>query len=175
MVMATSTDVEGVGTVVRTNRETVEDALVGFDREALRNLGVEPDAVVDAVFTPAFLDANTDFPDLETFLDIAGAGTFWALGDWLDWVLDWHVLGNTRFWSWEWMVHAGVAVRATAAAVGPVRCVCGGHVAPVTASAVEEPGRADAWVEFRCSDCDRTGRATRSPDGEHTLEHLERA
>lgn len=173
--MATSTDVEGVGTVVRANRDAVEEALADLDREALRNLGAEPDAVVSAVFTPAFLDANTDFPDLETFLDVTGAGTVWALGDWLDWVLDWHVLGNTRFWSWEWMVHAGVAVRATAAAVGPVRCVCGGRVTPITASAVEEPGRADEWVEFRCTDCDRTGRATRSPDGEHTLEHLERA
>jgi hypothetical protein len=171
-MMATSTDAEGVGAVVRSNQDAVEDALVEFDREALRALGVEPDAVVDAVLTPAFMDANTDFPGLETFLDVAGAETVWALGDWLDWVLDWHVLGNTRFWSWEWMVHAGVAVRATAAAVGPVRCVCGGRVVPVTASAVEEPGRADAWVEFRCADCDRTGRATRSPDGDHELEGL---
>jgi hypothetical protein len=165
-----------VATVVRGHRDEVEAALVGFDRPGLRDLGLDPDATVEALFTPAFVDANTDFADLEAFLSVAGVDALWDLAGWLGWVLDWHVLGNTRFWSWEWMVHAAVAVRAAAAAVGPVRCPCGGAVDPATGSAVEEPGRADGrWVAYRCGDCGATGRATLSLDDDATLEGLERA
>ena len=175
VVMATSSDATGsVDGVVGGSREAVETALVDFDREALADLGVDPDAVVATVFTPAFIDENTDFPDMQTLLEVAGAEGYWALEGWLDWVLDWHVLGNTRFWSWEWLVHAAVAVRATAAAVGPVRCVCGGDVTPVTASDIEEPGRADGrWVDYRCEACGDRSRATHTPDGAASLEGLE--
>jgi len=164
-----------VDAVLREERERVETALVEFDPDLLRRLGVAPDAVVSDLFTPVFVDTATDFEDLDEFLSVAGADSLWALERWLDWVLDWHVLGNTRFWSWEWMVHAAVAVRARAAEIGPVRCACGGSVTPVTASDVEEPGRADGrWVEYRCTACDATGRASRSPDGTETLDGLER-
>jgi hypothetical protein len=174
--MSTGRDAsDTVETVLRGDRDAVERALVEFDAGALRDLGASPDAVVESLFTPAFVDANTDFPDFEAFLAAAGAGTVWDLGDWLDWVFDWHVLGNTRFWSWEWMVHAAVAVRARAAAVEPVHCTCGGPVASVTASEVEEPGRADGnWVAFRCTDCGQRGRAMVEPDGAESLDGLER-
>jgi hypothetical protein len=73
------------------------------------------------------------------------------------------------------MVHAAVATTATAEAVGPVTCDCGGHVTPVTASDVEEPGRGDGrWVEYRCAACGGMGRATRAPDGTAALDGLER-
>jgi len=163
--MATSSDATGsVDGVVGGNRDAVEVALVAFDREALAALGVDPDAVVAAVFTPAFVDENTDFPDMEAFLAVAGAEEYWALEGWLDWVLDWHVLGNTRFWSWEWMVNAAVELARDAATLGPVRCgVCGGHPAPVTGSSVEEPGRIDeTWIRFEC-DCGAVGRLSADP------------
>jgi hypothetical protein len=163
-----------IDTVVRANRERVETALVEFDPDLLRRLGVAPDAVVSDLFTPTFVDSATDFEDLDEFLAVAGADSLWAFERWLDWVLDWHVLGNTRFWSWEWMVHAAVVVRATAAEVGPVRCRCGGSVAPVTASGIEEPGRGDGrWVEYRCTACGTTGRASRAPDGTEALDGLD--
>ncbi|WP_276261160.1 hypothetical protein [Haloglomus litoreum] len=164
-----------VGSLIRDHRESVETALVTVDREALRGLAATPEAVVSTLFTPAFIEETTDFPDLDAFLATAGAESVWDLGQWLDWVLDWHVLGNTRFWSWEWMVHAAVVTTATAEAVGPVNCDCGGHVTPITASAVEEPGRGDGrWVEYRCGACGATGRATRAPDGTANLDGLER-
>jgi hypothetical protein len=164
-----------VDAVLREERERVETALVEFAPDLLRRLGVAPDAVVSDLFTPAFVAAATDFADFEEFLTVAGVESLWDLGRWLDWVLDWHVLGNTRFWSWEWMVHAAVVVQATAAEIGPVRCQCGGPVTPVTASDVEEPGRADGrWVEYRCTACDATGRASRAPDGTETFDGLER-
>ncbi|MFB6207134.1 MAG: hypothetical protein ABEJ05_11485 [Haloglomus sp.] len=167
--------VDEVRGVVRTDRDRIERALVEFDREALCALGVDPDAVVGALFTPAFVDENTDFADLDELLSVAGAASVWDLAEWIDWVLDWHVLGNTRFWSWEWMVHAAVAARATAAAVGPVRCPCGGPVVPIAAADAEEPGRADGrWVEYRCEVCGSTGRATRAPDGSESIDGLER-
>ena len=143
--------------------ETVERAL----READPGPLTDPAAVVDSLFTDAFVRANTDFPDFDEFLDHAGVDSVWAFDRWLDWVLDWHVLGNTRFWSWEWMVHAAVALRADAERVGELRCVgCGAGVDPATGSAIEEPGRTDAaWVEYRCP-CGASGRAEiREPDG----------
>jgi hypothetical protein len=169
------TETGKVGAVVLAERDRIEAALTARDREALDGLAVDAETLVEELFPPAFVDANTDFPDLETFLDTAGAGTVWELAGWLDWVLDWHVLGNTRFWSWEWLVHAAVVVRAAAASAGPVRCSCGGAVAPVTASDVEEPGRADdRWVEYRCGACGGRGRMTHSPDGAASLDGLER-
>jgi hypothetical protein len=174
--MASEQETAGdVGSLIREHRERVEAALVAFEPGTLRGLGTTPEAVVSALFPPAFVDEATDFADLDEFLATAGAESVWDLGGWLDWVLDWHVLGNTRFWSWEWMVHAAVAARVTAEAVGPVTCDCGGHVTPVTASAVEEPGRGDGrWVEYRCEACGATGRATRAPDGTAALDGLER-
>jgi len=143
--------------------ETVERALVDADPSSLP----DPEAVVDALFTDTFVRANTDFPDLEAFLEHAGVDHVWAFDRWLDWVLDWHVLGNTRFWSWEWMVHAAVALRADTERVGGLDCaLCGERVEAATGSAIEEPGRADAaWVEYRCG-CGASGRAEiREPDG----------
>ena len=175
--MATSSDAAAAaGAVVRSNREAVRVALVERDREALAGVA-DPETVVEGLLTPAFFAANTDFPDLETFLEVAGAPSVWALGDWLDWVLDWHVLGNTRFWSWEWLAHAAVEVGAAAAAVGPVACAdCGGPVGATTASAVETPGHADEpWVEFRCTECEAIGRATLPRgDGDAALDGLVR-
>jgi hypothetical protein len=143
--------------------ETVEQALREADPDRL----ADPESVVDTLFTDTFVREHTDFPDFEAFLDHAGVDDVWAFDRWLDWVLDWHVLGNTRFWSWEWMVHAAVALRADAERVGELRCgACGGPVDPVTGSAIEEPGRTDAaWVDYRC-DCGAEGRAEiREPDG----------
>jgi len=143
--------------------ETVERALTDADPGAL----ADPEGVVDSLFTDAFVREHTDFPDLEAFLDHAGVESVWAFDRWLDWVLDWHVLGNTRFWSWEWMVHAAVALRHDADRVGDLRCAaCGKRVEAATGSAIEEPGRADeAWVDYRCP-CRAGGRAEiREPDG----------
>jgi hypothetical protein len=152
---------------VRAESETVETALVSLDREQLRARGFDPDAVVTHLFSDGFVAANTDFPSLAAFLEEAGVETVWGFERWLGWVLDWHVLGNTRFWSWEWMVHAAVALAADAARVGPVRCeACSGPVSAVTGSAIEEPGRADtAWVDYECA-CGASGRAEiREPEG----------
>ncbi len=147
----------------------------GFDAEAVERALVEgdpslvedPEAVVTSLFTETFVHEHTDFPDLAAFLEHAGVGSVWAFDRWLDWVLDWHVLGNTRFWSWEWMVHAAVALRSDAERVGELRCgACGESVDPVTGSAIEEPGRTDAaWVDYRCA-CGAEGCAEiREPDG----------
>jgi hypothetical protein len=145
----------------------VEAALVDRDRSRLADAPGGPDAVVEHLFTDAFVGANTDFPSFESFLEHAGTDSVWALSRWIDWVLDWHVLGNTRFWSWEWMVNAAVELARDAAGVGPARCQCGGRPVPVTGSAVEEPGRVDeTWVRFAC-DCGGAGRITLThPDGE---------
>lgn len=143
--------------------ETVEQALREADPDRLAH----PESVVDALFTDTFVGEHTDFPDLEAFLDHAGVESVWGFDRWLDWVLDWHVLGNTRFWSWEWMVHAAVALRRDADRVGDLRCAaCGERVEPATGSAIEEPGRADAaWVDYRCA-CGAEGQADiREPDG----------
>ena len=147
--------------------EAVEAALVDRDRSRLADAPGGPDAVVEHLFTDAFVGANTAFPSFESFLDHAGADSVWALSRWIDWVLDWHVLGNTRFWSWEWMVNAAVELARDAARVGPVRCQCGGRPTPVTGSSVEEPGRVDeTWVRFACG-CGATGRVTQThPNGE---------
>lgn len=142
--------------------ETVERALVDLDPSAL----ADPEAVVGTLFTGTFVREHTDFPDFEVFLKHAGVDSVWALERWLDWVLDWHVLGNTRFWSWEWMAHAAVALHTDARRVGELRCAaCGDPLDSVTGSAIEEPGRADAaWVDYRC-DCGAEGRAEiREPD-----------
>jgi hypothetical protein len=147
---------------------TVEAALADRDRAGLADAPGGPDAVVEALFTDAFVVEHTDFPSFDAFLDHAGTDSVWALSRWIDWVLDWHVLGNTRFWSWEWMVNAAVELAVESAAVGPVRCrVCGGRPVPVTGSPVEEPGRIDeAWIRFAC-DCGATGRvAVPRPDGD---------
>jgi hypothetical protein len=153
---------------VRRRAGTVEAALVERDREALADAPGGPDAVVEGLFPDAFLAEHTDFPTFEAFLESAGAESVWALSRWLDWVLDWHVLGNTRFWSWEWMVNAAVELGREAAAVAPVRCrACGGRPVPATGSPVEEPGRVDeTWLRFDC-DCGRTGRVSVvRPEGE---------
>ena len=147
---------------------TVEAALVERDREALADAPGGPDAVVECLFTDAFLAEHTEFPSFEAFLESAGAESVWALSRWLDWVLDWHVLGNTRFWSWEWIVNAAVELGREATAVAPVRCrACGGRPVPATGSPVEEPGRVDGtWLRFDCR-CGGTGRVSVSyPDGE---------
>ena len=168
---------------VRRQGDTVEGALVERDRAGLADAPVGPDAVVDHLFTDAFVAEHTDFPSLEAFLESAGAESLWDLSRWIDWVLDWHVLGNTRFWSWEWMVNAAVELGREAAGVGPVRCRgCDGFPVPVTGSAVEEPGRVDeVWIRFAC-DCGATGELTvprpdgdPRADGEVALDVAERA
>ena len=146
-----------------TESQAIERALVDADPTCLS----APDEVVDTLFTDTFVSEHTDFPDLEAFLDHAGVDSVWAFKRWLDWVLDWHVLGNTRFWSWEWMVHAAVALQGDADRVGSVACnTCHELVEPVTGSSIEEPGRADAaWVDYRCG-CGTVGHAEiREPDG----------
>lgn len=149
----------------------VEAALVDRDRSRLADAPGGPDAVVEHLFTDAFVGANTESTSFESFLETAGADSVWALSRWVDWVLDWHVLGNTRFWSWEWMVNAAVELARDAAWVGPVRCQCGGRPAPVTGSSVEEPGRVDeTWLRFEC-DCGAEGRITLTrPDGDVLVE-----
>jgi hypothetical protein len=142
---------------------TLERTLLEADPELLE----DPDGVVDALFTDTFVREHTDFPDFESFLEHAGVEDVWGFERWLDWVLDWHVLGNTRFWSWEWMVHAAVALWVDAERVGGLRCAaCDDPVDAATGSAIEEPGRTDAaWVEYRCT-CGASGRAEiREPDG----------
>ena len=149
---------------VRREAAAVEAALVDRDRSDVADAPRGPDAVVAHLFTDAFVAEHTEFPAFDAFLVAAGADSVWALSDWIDWVLDWHVLGNTRFWSWEWMVNAAVELARDAATLGPVRCgVCGGHPAPVTGSSVEEPGRIDeTWIRFAC-DCGAVGRLSAAP------------
>lgn len=164
-VEAARTELDGY---VRRETGTVETALVERDRTGLADAPGGPDAVVEHLFTDAFVAEHTDFPSFDAFLESAGAESAWALSRWIDWVLDWHVLGNTRFWSWEWMVNAAVELARDAAAVGPVRCrTCGGRPVPATGSSVEEPGRVDeTWVRFAC-DCGGTGRVSVArPGGE---------
>jgi len=149
---------------VRREAAAVEAALVDRDRSGVADAPRGPDALVAHLFTEAFVAEHTDFPSFDAFLEAAGTDSVWALSGWIDWVLDWHVLGNTRFWSWEWMVNAAVELGRDAAALGPVRCrVCGGRPAPVTGSSVEEPGRIDeTWIRFAC-DCGATGRLSAEP------------
>ena len=161
-------DPTGLADYLRRQAGAVEAALVDRDRAGLADAPGGPTAVVDHLFSDAFLAEHTDFPTFEAFLGHAGADSVWALSRWIDWVLDWHVLGNTRFWSWEWMVNAAVELAADDAAVGPVRCrACGARPAPETGSSVEEPGRVDeTWIRFAC-DCGATGRlSVARPDGE---------
>jgi hypothetical protein len=146
-----------------TESRSIEQALINAESSCI----ADPEEVVDTLFTETFISKHTDFPDLDAFLDHAGVDSIWAFSRWLDWVLDWHVLGNTRFWSWEWMVHAAVALQGDADRVGPVACkLCAELMEPVTGSSIEEPGRADtAWVDYRCS-CGAVGQAEiREPDG----------
>ena len=153
---------------VRREAGTVEAALLDRDRAGLADAPGGPDAVVEHLFTDAFVAEHAEFPSFDAFLESAGVDSVWTLSRWIDWVLDWHVLGNTRFWSWEWMVDAAVGLVVDAAAVGPIRCrACGGRPVPVTGSSVEEPGRIDeTWIRFAC-DCDGIGRVSVArPDGE---------
>ncbi len=159
--VTTSADPTTLADYVRSEADVVEAALVERDPTRLADAPGGPDTVVDHLFTDAFVVEHTDFPSLGAFLEHAGVESVWALAGWIDWVLDWHVLGNTRFWSWEWMTNAAVELARDAALVGPVRCrICDWRPDPVTGSSVEEPGRVDeTWVRFACP-CGATGRVS---------------
>ena len=163
---------DGLADYLRREADAVETALVERDPEPIADGPGGPDAIVGHLFTDAFVAEHTDFPSFEAFLEHAGAGSVWTLARWIDWVLDWHVLGNTRFWSWEWMVNAAVELARDDASLGPVRCrVCGARPVPATGSSVEEPGRVDeTWVRFAC-DCGASGRVSvPRPDGDPRCE-----
>ena len=82
---------------VRREADAVEAALVERDATGLVDAPRGPDTVAEYLFTDEFVVEHTDFPSFDAFLEHAGAESAWALSRWIDWVLDWHVLGNTQF------------------------------------------------------------------------------